>query len=72
MNGIENGGFSSMEMEYIRRHHSQSAGENQCSSTLVKHIRAPVPLVNDVFCDQFSFSAFDFVVSFFFSQFLIC
>ena len=45
MKGNENGGFSSMEMEYIRRHHTQEAGENQCSSALVKHIKAPLPLV---------------------------
>ncbi|KAJ1395737.1 START-like domain superfamily [Sesbania bispinosa] len=42
MNGIGNGGFSSMEMEYIRRHHRQEPGENQCGSALVKHIKAPV------------------------------
>ncbi|KAF1893325.1 hypothetical protein Lal_00001782 [Lupinus albus] len=58
MNGIGNGslnnhnninnnsvGFSSVEMEYIRRHHTQEIGENQCSSALVKHIKAPLPLV---------------------------
>ncbi|XP_058749607.1 abscisic acid receptor PYL8-like [Vicia villosa] len=45
MNGTENGGFSSTEMEYIRRHHNQEPAENQCASALVKHIRAPVPLV---------------------------
>ncbi|KAK2444258.1 abscisic acid receptor PYL4 [Trifolium repens] len=45
MNGTGNGGFSSTEMEYIRRHHNQEPSENQCASALVKHIRAPVPLV---------------------------
>lgn len=46
MNGTENNGvFNTTEMEYIRRHHNQQPGENQCSSALVKHIRAPVPLV---------------------------
>lgn len=46
MNGTENNGvFNSTETEYIRRHHNQQPGENQCSSALVKHIRAPVPLV---------------------------
>lgn len=46
MNGtVNNGVFNSTEMEYIRRHHNQQPGENQCSSALVKHIRAPVPLV---------------------------
>jgi abscisic acid receptor (PYR/PYL family) len=45
MNGTGNGGFSTTEMEYIRRHHNQEPSENQCASALVKHIRAPVPLV---------------------------
>jgi len=47
MNGIGsgNGRFSNMEMEYIRRHHRQQPGHNQCASALVKHIRAPVPQV---------------------------
>lgn len=45
MNGTENGVFNSTEMEYIRRYHNQQPGENQCSAALVKHIRAPVPLV---------------------------
>jgi len=44
-NGIGNGGFSAAESEYIRRHHRHEPGENQCSSALVKHIKAPVPLV---------------------------
>lgn len=35
--------------EYIRRHHLHEIGENQCSSTLVKHIKAPVPLVTFFF-----------------------
>ncbi|KAG6480331.1 hypothetical protein ZIOFF_063831 [Zingiber officinale] len=34
-----------MEEEYVRRHHSHEPGDNQCSSTLVKHIRAPAHLV---------------------------
>ncbi|XP_010537116.1 PREDICTED: abscisic acid receptor PYL8-like isoform X3 [Tarenaya hassleriana] len=33
------------ESEYIRRHHRHEPKENQCSSTLVKHIKAPVHLV---------------------------
>lgn len=41
-NGCEIG---SMEREYMRRHHRHEVAENQCSSALVKHIRAPVPLV---------------------------
>ena len=34
-----------MEAEYIRRHHRHEPAENQCSSSLFKHIRAPVHLV---------------------------
>ncbi|XP_059667198.1 abscisic acid receptor PYL8-like [Cornus florida] len=38
-------GFSGMESEYIRRHHRHEPAKNQCSSALVKHIKAPVHLV---------------------------
>jgi abscisic acid receptor (PYR/PYL family) len=38
-------GFSSVEREYIRNHHRHYPAENQCSSVLVKHIKAPVHLV---------------------------
>ncbi|KAK8935599.1 Abscisic acid receptor PYL8 [Platanthera zijinensis] len=34
-----------MESDYVRRHHQHDPTENQCSSTLIKHIKAPVPLV---------------------------
>ncbi|CAN4115541.1 unnamed protein product [Withania somnifera] len=34
-----------MEDEYIRRHHRHVIEDNQCSSSLVKHIKAPVNLV---------------------------
>lgn len=44
MNATGNGCAIS-ESEYIRRHHKHELGENQCSSALVKHIRAPVHLV---------------------------
>lgn len=44
MNGGE--AYGVMEAQYIRRHHSHEPRENQCSSTLVKHIRAPVHLVS--------------------------
>ncbi|GAV84325.1 Polyketide_cyc2 domain-containing protein [Cephalotus follicularis] len=37
--------YSSMEAQYIRRHHRHEPTYNQCSSALVKHIRAPVPVV---------------------------
>ncbi|KAF9614911.1 hypothetical protein IFM89_021341 [Coptis chinensis] len=42
MNG---NGFNRMEAEYIYRHHKHETRENQCSSALVKHIKAPVLLV---------------------------
>uniref|UniRef100_A0A7N0TQT2 Uncharacterized protein n=1 Tax=Kalanchoe fedtschenkoi TaxID=63787 RepID=A0A7N0TQT2_KALFE len=42
----ENGaGCSQLEDEFIRRHHRHDVKENQCSSSLVKHIKAPVHLV---------------------------
>ncbi|KAF8042888.1 hypothetical protein BT93_A1269 [Corymbia citriodora subsp. variegata] len=45
-NAVANGcEIGSMEREYMRRHHKHEVAENQCSSALVKHIRAPVPLV---------------------------
>lgn len=34
-----------MEDEHIRRHHKHEVKANQCSSTLVKHIKAPAHLV---------------------------
>ncbi|KAH7658179.1 Polyketide cyclase/dehydrase protein [Dioscorea alata] len=34
-----------MEAEYVRRHHRHETRENQCSSTLIKHIKAPIHLV---------------------------
>ncbi|KAI3831997.1 hypothetical protein MKX03_006371 [Papaver bracteatum] len=44
MNG--NGGITSMENEYIYRHHKHDEmRDNQCSSALVKHIKAPLHLV---------------------------
>ncbi|KAG4954753.1 hypothetical protein JHK87_040347 [Glycine soja] len=40
------GELSSTEMECIRRHHRQEAADdNQCASSLIKHIRASLPLV---------------------------
>ncbi|TYH97829.1 hypothetical protein ES332_A12G268800v1 [Gossypium tomentosum] len=42
MNG---NGFSKMEEEFIKRYHKLEVKENQCSSSLVKHIKAPVHLV---------------------------
>eukprot|EP00268_Persea_americana_P025921 TRINITY_DN2526_c2_g1_i1.p1 TRINITY_DN2526_c2_g1~~TRINITY_DN2526_c2_g1_i1.p1 ORF type:complete len:191 (-),score=25.02 TRINITY_DN2526_c2_g1_i1:506-1078(-) len=43
--GMTGNGNSRIEMEYIWRHHQHLTRENQCSSTLVKHIKAPPPLV---------------------------
>ncbi|XP_052170655.1 abscisic acid receptor PYL9-like [Diospyros lotus] len=34
-----------MEAQYIRRHHRHQSEANQCSSALIKHIKAPVDLV---------------------------
>lgn len=34
------------EEDFIRRHHKHDVRENQCSSSLVKHIKAPLPLVS--------------------------
>jgi len=40
------GGIGSVESEYIRRHHKHGdLADHQCSSALVKHIKAPVHLV---------------------------
>lgn len=35
----------SSEYDYIRRHHKHEVRDNQCTSSLVKHIKAPVHLV---------------------------
>ncbi|XP_057508285.1 abscisic acid receptor PYL8-like isoform X2 [Actinidia eriantha] len=43
---MNSNGFSSTEIEYIRKHHRHHLTENQCSSVLVKHIKAPVHLGN--------------------------
>lgn len=37
--------YSGIETQYIRRHHKHDLRDNQCSSALVKHIKAPVHLV---------------------------
>ncbi|XP_010266480.1 PREDICTED: abscisic acid receptor PYL8 [Nelumbo nucifera] len=42
MNG---NGYTRMEGDYIIRHHRHETRDNQCSSALVKHIKAPVHLV---------------------------
>uniref|UniRef100_A0A2P2J6N7 Uncharacterized protein MANES_02G010800 n=1 Tax=Rhizophora mucronata TaxID=61149 RepID=A0A2P2J6N7_RHIMU len=36
---------SKMEEEYIKRHHKHEVKVNQCSSSLVKHIKSPLHLV---------------------------
>ncbi|CAI0408681.1 unnamed protein product [Linum tenue] len=36
---------SRVEDEYIRRHHHHQVQDNQCSSSLVKHVKAPLHLV---------------------------
>ncbi|KAK4847016.1 hypothetical protein QYF36_024379 [Acer negundo] len=40
-----NGGYGKTEEDYIKRHNKQEVRDHQCSSSLVKHFRAPVPLV---------------------------
>lgn len=49
MVGIMNGERCSIgggpEEDFIRRHHKHDVRENQCSSSLIKHIKAPLPLV---------------------------
>uniref|UniRef100_A0A803NV58 Uncharacterized protein n=1 Tax=Cannabis sativa TaxID=3483 RepID=A0A803NV58_CANSA len=37
--------YGAMEVQYIRRHHKHQPRDNQCTSALVKHIKAPVQLV---------------------------
>ena len=44
MNGGE--AYGAIETQYIRRHHRHELRDNQCTSALVKHIRAPVHLVS--------------------------
>lgn len=46
MNGGE--AYSMMEAQYVRRHHRHEIRDDQCTSALVKHIKAPVHLVS--FC----------------------
>ncbi|GLT46652.1 hypothetical protein SLA2020_203950 [Shorea laevis] len=43
MNGGE--AYGVLETQYIRRHHRHETRENQCTSALVKHIKAPAHLV---------------------------
>lgn len=39
------GGFGGIVNDYIRRHHKHDLNDHQCTSTLVRHIKAPVHLV---------------------------
>ncbi|PPD87706.1 hypothetical protein GOBAR_DD15345 [Gossypium barbadense] len=38
--------FTKVEEEFIKKYHKHDVKENQCSSSLVKHIKAPVHLAN--------------------------
>ncbi|KAL7146180.1 hypothetical protein ABFS83_06G023600 [Erythranthe nasuta] len=38
-------GMSGVEIEYIKKHHKHEIKDNQCTSFLIKHIKAPVHLV---------------------------
>nr|QIM55867.1 pyrabactin resistance 1-like 8 protein [Morus alba] len=40
-----NGGIGGLESDFIRRHHRHETADNQCSSVLSRHIKAPVHLV---------------------------
>ncbi|KAL6619921.1 hypothetical protein ACP70R_032015 [Stipagrostis hirtigluma subsp. patula] len=42
---VANGAGPGGEAEHVRRLHSRAPADHQCSSTLVKHIKAPVHLV---------------------------
>lgn len=42
---VGNGGIGGLESDFIRRHHRRETGDNQCSSVLSRHIKAPVHLV---------------------------
>ncbi|KAM7478752.1 hypothetical protein LguiA_026965 [Lonicera macranthoides] len=37
--------MASNEYEFLRKHHKHEVGENQCSSYLIKRIKAPIDLV---------------------------
>lgn len=50
-------GLSEMEEQYIKKHHKHEIKENQCTSFLIEHIKAPVHLV------KFNFIPFFFCVS---------
>lgn len=40
-----NNNNSNLEIEYIKKHHIHQISDNQCTSVLLKHIKAPVHLV---------------------------
>lgn len=39
-------GLSGVEKEYIKKHHKHEIKDNQCTSLLIKHVKAPVHLVS--------------------------
>ncbi|XP_044476230.1 abscisic acid receptor PYL8-like [Mangifera indica] len=45
VNGNGSGMFGKTEEDHIKRLHKHEVGDHQCSSSLVKHIKAPVPRV---------------------------
>jgi hypothetical protein len=53
MNGSD--AYSATEAQYVRRHHKHEPRENQCTSALVKHIKAPAHLVSFSFYPLFFF-----------------
>lgn len=52
--------YGAVEAEYIRRHHRHETKENQCTSALVKHIKAPVHLVSTQMGNFLDFDCFGF------------
>jgi len=56
MNGSD--AYSATEAQYVRRHHKHEPRENQCTSALVKHIKAPAHLVSFSFYPLFFFYLF--------------
>ncbi|KAK1421442.1 hypothetical protein QVD17_23779 [Tagetes erecta] len=45
MSCCNNNNNNLVEMEYIKKHHRHHISDNQCTSVLLKHIKAPVHLV---------------------------
>lgn len=44
-------GLGGVEREFITKHHKHEINDNQCSSFLIKHVKAPADLV--ISCSSF-------------------